>query len=474
MTESLLRRFLSACERRDFRCARMHSLRGRLFGTLLGIFGCAWIAVGIYVYVQFAQGRTGLLDESLDQVARIALLSMPSDIRHLSGDSYLSLKSGAPIQLGSTGPASFQVWSIARHEIVLRRTGTSSMPLKPDFKDGFGTVWRAGEQWRVYAISDARNEVQVQVGKPTSALSDELKIWLYYALGVSVLALLVVGFALKLVVRWSLKPVVTIQSAMTLRKALDMTPLPDHGLPDEVRPLVESFNRLLRRLEHTLQAERTFLAEAAHELRTPLAVLLTHAQVAQRARNLEEARTALDQLVLGVERSARLSQQLLDSARIDVERHAGEQGPLELADIVAFVTHEFEIMAAQKRQTIALDTEPGVIRGNVDELGILIRNLIDNALRYAGQGCRVAVRCARDANVMRLEVRDDGPGVAEADRERIFDRFYRGVGNSERGSGIGLALVAHIAQSHNASIQTDTGLDGRGFGITVSFPLILY
>ncbi|MEJ1961846.1 MAG: ATP-binding protein [Gammaproteobacteria bacterium] len=333
----------------------------------------------------------------------------------------------------------------------------------------FATVQLEGEEWRVFAISDADNEVQVQVRKPTSELGEDLKTWLYYALGVSFLALAVVTCCLKIVVRWSLKPVVTIQSAIMSRDALDLAPLPDRGLPCEVRPLVESFNRLLGRLEHTLRAERRFLTEAAHELRTPLAVLLAHAQVAQRARTLEEARAPLDQLVRGVERSARLSQQLLDSARLDVERHAGEQAPVELADIVAVVTHEFEMMAVQKSQSITLDTEPGVISGNVDELGILIRNLVDNALRYAGRNCRVAVRCARHSNVVRLEVFDDGPGVAEVDRERIFDRFYRGAGNGERGSGVGLALVSRIAQSHGATILTGVGLDGRGFGVTVSF-----
>jgi signal transduction histidine kinase len=243
-------------------------------------------------------------------------------------------------------------------------------------------------------------------------------------------------------------------------------------LPDEVRPLVVSFNRLLSRLDGTLQAERRFFTEAAHELRTPLAVLLTHAQVAQRARTLEEARGALDQLARGVERSARLSQQLLDSARLNVEKYAGEQAPVELADIVAVVTHEFEVMAAQKSQSIALHTEPGIVRGNVDELGILVRNLLDNALRYAGEGAHVAVRCLREENFMRLQILDDGPGVAESERGRIFDRFYRGSGNTERGSGIGLALVSRIAQLHDASVITGSGLQGRGLGITVSFHVI--
>ena len=457
----------------------MHSLRARLFGTLLGIFVGAWAIVGIYAGVLFAQVRSGSLDYGLDEIARVMLLSMPSDIgqMYLSSPSNLRLGDGVPTRLAKLGRLNFQVWIKPRREIVVRSAGASTTPLKPDFTDGFATVRIAGEEWRVYAISDARNEVQVQVGKPMSELGAELKSWLYKALGASLLAVLLVGIALKVVVRWSLKPVVTIQSAIASREAMDLAPLPDHGLPDEVRPLVESFNRLLGRFEHTLQTERRFFTEAAHELRTPLAVLLTHAQVAQRAHTLEEARVALDQLVRGVERSARLSQQLLDSARLDVERHAGEQVPIELADIVAVVTHEFETMAAQKNQSITLDTEPGIIRGNVDELGILIRNLLDNALRYAGRNGRVAVRCARAADVVRLEVLDDGPGVTESDRERIFDRFYRGVGkgagNGERGSGIGLSLVLRIARTHGATIATSAGLDGRGFGITVSFPLLM-
>jgi two-component system sensor histidine kinase QseC len=454
-------------------CHGTHSLRVRLVGTLLTIFIATWAAVGIYACVQIAQARSGSMDDELGEIAHIVLLSMPSDIGEVaSTGSNLALPRGESAHFEKLGRLSFQVWSKSRNEMVVRSAGSGPRALKPDFEDGFATVTLGGEDWRVYAVSDARNEVQVQVGEPTSALFEELEKGLYWALGVSFLALMVVGMALKWVVRWSLKPVVTVQSAITSRGALDLTPLPDKGLPDEVRPLVVSFNRLLSRLDNTLQAERRFFTEAAHELRTPLAVLLTHAQVAQRARTLEEARAALDQLARGVERSTRLSQQLLDSARLNVEKHAGEQAPVELADIVAVVTHEFEVMAAQKSQSIALHTEPGIVRGNVDELGILVRNLIDNALRYAGHGARVSVRCDREAQLVRLRILDDGPGVAESERDRIFDRFYRGSGNTERGSGIGLALVSRIAQLHDATFSTGVGLDGRGFGITICFPVI--
>jgi signal transduction histidine kinase len=447
----------------------MHSLRGRLFATLLSLFVFAWAGIALYVYVQVTQARSGFLDHDLEEQANLVLLSMPGDISHLSGGSYLSLKSGASARIEKLD-RSTQVWSTARRELLLRTAGTFLPPLKPDFMDGFDTVQLAGEEWRVYAISDSRNEVQVQVGMPRIGLIEELRDWLFFTLVASVLALTVVGVALWLVVGWSLKPVVILQSAITSRDAHDLTPLPDIRLPDEVRPLLDSFNRLLARLEQTLNAERRFLTDAAHELRTPLAVLLTHAQVAQRARTIEEARPPLEQLVRGAERGARLSQQLLDSARLASQ--VNQYVAVELGSIVDVVTRDFETMAAQKHQSITLDIGSGLIRGNVDELGILVRNLLDNAFRYAGQGCHIAVRCVREMQGVRFEVLDDGPGVPAEDRERIFDRFYRGTGNAERGSGVGLALVARIAQSHQATITTGPGLRGRGFGITIVFPAI--
>lgn len=451
--------------------SNLRSLRGRLVGTLFAVFAGIWAIVGIYLGMQFAQARSSSLDDNLDQIVRIILLSMPSDIDRVSSTSNLQLRPGEPARLIRLGRVNFQVWVKSRRENVVRSAGAPSLPFKPDFADGFATVNIAGEEWRVCAITDARNQVQVQVGKPTSELAAQLRSWLCYGLALSLFVLLVLIVCLKLVVHWSLRPVMAAQAAITSRKALDLTPIPDHDLPSEVRPLVESFNGLLERLDDTLRAERRFFTEAAHELRTPLAVLLTHAQVAQRARTLEESRTAVDQVARGVERSARLSQQLLDSARLDVERHSGEQTMLQLADVVVVVTREFEMAAAHKSQTITLNTEPGAIRGNLEELGILVRNLLDNALRYAGPGCGVKVSCKRIDNLMLLEVRDNGPGVAPEDRERIFDRFYRGIGQVEPGSGIGLALVSRIAQSHDATIRTGPGLQGRGFGISVAFRL---
>lgn len=455
-------------------CPREHhgpSLRKRLFVAMLLTFAALWVCAGWYVSTTLARERGGAWDRELASVAQDIVMSMPANISQLSSSSNLKLAQEMPRLSSKFDRFGFQVWAKTRRELVVRSPTSPATPFLARFEDGFSTFVIDGEEWRGYAISDALNQVQVQVAKPTAEFVAEMRKWLRVGLGLSFVVLVVLIVAMKLVIRWSLRAVVAVQETILSRDALDLKPLPSADLPEEIRPLVDAFNRLLDKLDRNVQSERQFLAEAAHELRTPLAVLLTHAQVALRSRDPAQARASLEQLVQGVERSARLSQQLLDSARLDVESRAGAQAPLELADVVGVVVDEFAIMAARKGQAIALDAESATIVGNLDELGILIGNLVDNAVRYTPAGGRVAVRCQRAGDVAQLQVLDDGPGVAAADRERIFDRFYRVAGSNERGSGIGLSLVARIAQSHGASVATGPGLDGRGFGVTLTFAL---
>jgi signal transduction histidine kinase len=447
------------------------SLRKRLFAAMLAIFAGLWLCAGAYVSTTLARERAGAWDRGLAAVAQDILVSMPANISQLAASSTLRLADQMPVLSDRLDRFAFQVWAKPRRELVVRSYTAPATALQPHYGDGFGTVVVDGEEWRTYSVSDAQNQIQVQVGKPTAEFVAETRKWLHVGIGLSFVVLMVMVVAMKLVIRWSLRAVVSVQETILRRDALDLKPLPSADLPEEVRPLVDAFNRLLDKLDRNVRSERQFLAEAAHELRTPLAVLLTHAQVALRSRDPAAARASLEQLVLGVERSARLSQQLLDSARLDIEARTDLQAPLELADVVGVVVDEFAIMAAQKGQAIALDAESATIVGNVDELGILIRNLLDNAVRYTPAGGHVAVVCQRVGDTARLDVRDDGPGVADADRSRIFDRFYRVPGSNERGSGIGLSLVARIAQSHGATITTGRGIDGRGFGVTVTFAL---
>ena len=445
------------------------SLRARLLLVLLLPFVVLWFAAMTLLGTAFMRERIADREDDLVAIAVEVMASMPANLPALSAGPRLT-----PLPVDRSGMEDvddivFQVWVKDRREAIVLSSSSTHEPLRPDFADGRQTRTIGGGEWRVYALSDTTGRVQVQVGKSLDLVLAEVRGKVNRALAISVGILLLLALAMKSVIDWSLKPMARVNAAMAARSATDLEPLPDGDLPSEVRPLVESFNRLLARVDGAVRRERRFFSEAAHELRTPLAVLLAQAQVALGARTLVEARASLAQLVRGVERSTRLSQQLLDSARLDVEQHRGAQQPLDLAEVVALVVDDYGAMTAKKHQALTLDAGRATIVGNVDEIGILVGNLVDNAVRYTGRGGRIAVRCARDGDVVRLEVCDDGPGVAPDDRERLFDRFFRVLGNNERGSGIGLSLVARIAASHGARVTTGPGLDGRGFGIAVSF-----
>ncbi|AKU95384.1 Sensory histidine kinase QseC [Labilithrix luteola] len=365
---------------------------------------------------------------------------------------------------------SYQVWVAGRE--VLHSPGAPASPLKPSFADGPSRERIAGEIWWVHAVSDPERALQVQVGKPQIRWAHDMRnLWSFSAIN-SWLMTALLGVAFWVVIRWSLGPVTALTSAVLTRSSFDLTPLSTRGLPDEVRPLVDAFNGLLERLESALRRERRFIADAAHELRTPLAALSAMAEVALRADSMEEKDAALSKLAAVVARSTRLSEQLLDLARLDAAKGTDHYVPVDLAELVDMVVRDFETVAHEKRQTLVMNTDHCIIRGNTDELGILLRNLIDNAIRYSGEGGRIAVSCrhapGRRQHVL-LRIADNGPGVPVTERERIFHRFYRGAGNGQNGSGIGLALASGIARSHRARIQVGDGLDGRGLGVSVFF-----
>ncbi|ANB17518.1 sensor histidine kinase [Dokdonella koreensis] len=450
----------------------MRSLRARLLAVLMATVLLAWAIWLACQYVQTTHLQSDQNDRMVRGVAEHILLSLPDDIDTIRPQGHLQLPPDATL-LPETkfDKIVFQVWVLDRRESVVASTGAPATPLRADFAVGHADAQVDGRPWRTYAVTDATGQVQVQAGVTHAHLHAELWRWIGASLKTALLVLAALAAALWLVVGWSLRPVTRLRGAIAERHALDLAPLPVAELPDEIRPLVDSFNQLLGRLDKAVHAERAFLAEAAHELRTPLAALLTQTQVALHS---PDPQAALERLRDGIERLGRLAQQLLDSARIDADRRREEHGPLELAEIVALVVREFEATAARRHQTIGVTADAALgVAGNIDDLGILVRNLVDNAVRYAGSGGRIEVACRGDSGsgTVVLEVRDDGPGVPAEERERVFERFFRGSnGNGERGSGIGLSLVARIARSHGATVRTGTGIGGRGFAVEVIFP----
>lgn len=449
-----------------------HSLKSKLLLAVMTPLALGWTCWLGGQNFQMTRQQQGHDDLFLQEVSEQILLSMPGTLDALDEGPRLQL----PTHRSATGKKfetlRYQVWILGRRTPVVASDGAPMEPLRADFKPGFVVSEVAGEPWRVYAVTDVSGRIQVQSGMSQSAMKAELAHWVKISLWSGIGILLVLGATVGLAIHWSLRPMNRLRRDMAQREPHDLAPLPAHKLPREIRPLVDSFNLLLERLSEAMRGERQFLADAAHELRTPLAALLTQTQVAMRAGSQTDAQTALTQLAQGIQRTSRLAQQLLDSARVDASPLREDRPVVALPDVVTMVAREFESMAGRRQQTLALHAEPASVQGDLDDLGILVRNLLDNAVRYSGDGARIEVACgaAEDSATAWLIVRDNGPGVPAEERERIFERFFRGSqGNGERGSGIGLSLVDRIARAHDARIKVEDGIGGRGFGCRVEF-----
>lgn len=447
----------------------MNSLRVRLWlallMTILAVAG-AWFAIQAR---QMSQRETGSWDAVLRDTGQLILLSMPADVGKLGAGKMLALPATAVFH---GDRISYQV-GVDRRTVVVHSPGAPNVAFNADFGEGFSTSRVDGAVWRVFAVTDRSGHVQVQVAKSRNALESDLARWAQLSAVTALASFALLAAAIGAVVRWSFRPVAVLRAAIAKRKPFDLTPLPRVGLPNELQPLIAGFNRVLEQLDDAVQAERRFIAEAAHELRTPLAALLMQAQIALRATDPAQRREALERLTAGAQRSARLTEQLLDLARLEAGERTVRPSRVDLHELIVVTLRDFEVTAHQKRQTIVLDGQPCPIAGDTDELGILIRNLIDNAVRYTGTGGRIHIGCRRTAHaavpIATLSIMDDGPGVPASERERIFERFFRGAQQGERGSGIGLSLVARIAQMHGASIDVGPGIDGEGLGIAISF-----
>jgi signal transduction histidine kinase len=239
--------------------------------------------------------------------------------------------------------------------------------------------------------------------------------------------------------------------------------------------LVGSLNDLLARLNRALEVQRQFVADAAHELRSPLTAVQLQLQLLKRADSAEERALALERLERGVQRSTRLVQQLMTLARQDPQEPEQADAPVDLDRLVREVAADLEPLAQRNGLTLMLDSRaPLEIRGDQESLRVMLGNLIDNAVRYTPRGGTVTVRARAEGSDALLEVEDSGPGIPADQRDRVFDRFYRVPRQdaSEEGSGLGLAIVKRVVDRHRGRISLDTGEAGSGLRVTIGLPAV--
>lgn len=277
----------------------------------------------------------------------------------------------------------------------------------------------------------------------------------------------VLGLWIWLSIRSALRPLDEVARDIATRDPTRLEILTPQEAPNEIRPLVEAINQLFGRVERTMASEKRFTADAAHELRTPLAALATQAQVAQRARNAEERQHAIEQLITGSRRLSRLVDQLLTLARLDPDEQRAS-GNVDLAALAEQVCADHGGLAMDRGITLELDASHANVAGDADLLRILLRNIVDNAIRYTPAGGRVLVTTDKRT----LTVSDTGPGIPADQRQRVFDRFQRLAGQDKEGSGLGLSIVARIAERHQARIVLSDADDTTrsGLRVSVEFP----
>ena len=436
------------------------SLRARLTGALL-LAVLAFAALQAAVTYRTARAETEALFDA--QMQRIAL--------SLSG----SLGAGA---LSDDAPAAdtpaaremiIQIW---RADGVMLYRSPQGRLLPPQTAIGFSDTVAGGEPYRIYAL---RTDTQVvQVAQQTEArgrMAGQLALR-------AVLPVALLAPVLMLIVWWvvgrAIGPIERVRRQVAARRPDDLGPLPTAGLPAEVRPLVGEMNGLLTRLSDAWDALTHFTADAAHELRSPLAALRLQAQSLQRAPDDATRAIASERLLAGIDRATRLVEQLLALAR---QEGAGEGAELVSLDLTALARNalaDAEPEAARRAIALTLDapTAHVVLRADEAALAVLLRNLLGNALRHTPPGGQVRVGVREEASVIDLTVEDSGPGIAPDERARVLDRFYRVPGTPGHGSGLGLAIVRAIAERHGAALTLDASPTLGGLRVMLRWPAV--
>ncbi len=431
----------------------MISIRTRLSAALIVLVVIASsIAAGV-TYRRVLIETSGLFDYQLRQMA----LSLRSQIT-------LAPRIEVPPDQGDSDFV-VQIWDPFGARVYLSRPG---LPMINQAVLGFTDLSLRGEAWRAYGLQTAQGVIQIaQPVRVREAFARAAALRVAIPL---LLLLPVLVAAVAWIVRGGLAPLQRVTAEVQRRDVRTLRPLADDALPREIEPLVAELNRLLARLQQAFAAQREFVADAAHELRSPLTALRLQLQLLDRAPDEPAKVEAGVRLRAAVERAIHLVEQMLVLARSEPRELMGALTPLDLSAIAAEATGDSAALALSRQTELAVEAAPHtLIQGDREALRTLVRNLVDNAIRYTPPGGSVLVRTAKTAAGARLEVTDSGPGIPAAERVRVFDRFYRRAGGTEGGSGLGLAIVKSIAERHGAHVEL-TEPAGGGLCAAVTFP----
>jgi len=440
------------------------SLQGRVLALVLGLVAAVWVATAATMWIDTRHELDELLDSHLAQAAALLVVHQVGEIEEERTPDAPTLHRYAP-------KVAFQVFHGGR--LVVRSANAPERPMLDParFSNGFRTIAIDGTSWRVFAAHGGERDVQVFVGEQVASRISILRAVLAGALWPLALALPLLAIAVWWAVHRGTAPMRRLGHALAARQPQALEPVALQGAPSEMVPMVEALNGLFERIRALLEAERRFTADAAHELRTPLAAIRAQAQVARGEADDARRRHALDGVLEGCDRVARLMDQLLTLARLEASE-VKIAGVVDLAAVTKRVAAELAPGAIARHQRVELEgAAPAPIRGDEALLGVLVRNLVDNAVRYSPREARVRVRLEREADRVTLSVEDSGAGMAEPDRRRLGERFFRVAGSGESGSGLGWSIVRRVAAVHGLELRVEASeLGGLAVRVTGRAP----
>lgn len=358
----------------------------------------------------------------------------------------------------------FQVWD--KHGNLVMHSGLAKFEPLTQHEHGYSDSVIEGSPWRVFSLWSYDREYLVMTAERYDVRMELVDKIIQRLLFPFLLLLPLLAWLLWLIVGRGLLPINRVADDVRNRDLHNLASINDENVPSEIKPLVQAINRLFERVSESFEKEKRFTSDAAHELRTPLAALKTHAQLARSSRNEPDRQHALMQLEAGVDRASHIVEQLLTLARIHPDKMREKWQQLDLHALAVDVAAELAPQAAAKNIDLAVDEAGEIaVSGHAVMLRVLFRNLLDNAIRYSPQDGQVVV--SFDCGARCVSISDSGSGVDEADHEKVFERFYRGE-VSESGCGIGLSIVRQIADMHGAQIRLSRSVSG-GLKISVIF-----
>ena len=452
---------------RGFKVPGAFRLPGSLGGRLLSLIGMAILGImvlqGVFAYRNALEQTDTLFDYQMQQTAFALRAGLPVDAK--------GRPQGTPPE-DENHEFIVQVWTNEGLRIFESALG-DALPQMAVL--GFANIPVRGTIYRVFSLQTRSQVIQIaQDMRVRQALAREAA---WRSLLPVVLLLPLLALIVWWVIRHSLTPVQRVRRELALRQPQDLVPVAEEELPDEIRPLVQELNSLLLRVRLAFEAQQNFVADAAHELRSPLAALKLQLQLLHKAQDKDEQATAEMHLAQGIERASRLVEQLLDLARQESAEQAASTERVDLRQLVEQALADAAPAAHAKGIDMGLSEDPQqqsafTVDADAQALKVLLRNLLDNAVKYVPAGGRVDIGWHSDAQGRSLVVEDSGAGIEVSERQRVLQRFVRGsdAAGKAGGSGLGLAIVQSIAQASGAELLLDASPQLGGLRVRVRWP----